>query len=105
VSERLEAGVLAQEVHPAHRSVQGMVHLLILCFPRGPRYREQATAERRPPSLLARPRFHSLRPRFRYLGLTPRSPDLTPLSSEEVHAQFLPIIGHTGQEIIGFYII
>ena len=30
--ERLEVGVLAQEVHPAHRSVQGMVHLPILCF-------------------------------------------------------------------------
>jgi hypothetical protein len=30
--ERLEVGVLAQEVHPAHRSVRGIVHLPILCF-------------------------------------------------------------------------
>ena len=64
VLERLEVGVLAQEVHPAHRSVQGMVHLPILCFSRGSWYREQGTKERRPPPILAASPF-PLRPRFR----------------------------------------
>ena len=55
--ERLEVGVLAQEVHPAHRSVQGMVHLPIWCFSCGSRYRELGTKERRSPSILAAPLF------------------------------------------------
>jgi hypothetical protein len=55
VLERLEVGVLAQVVHPAHRSVQGMVHLPILCFPCFSWHAEQGINERPPPILAASP--------------------------------------------------
>ena len=53
VLERLEVGVLAQEVHPAHRSVQGMVHLPIWCFSRSTWHVKQGVEERPPPILAA----------------------------------------------------
>jgi hypothetical protein len=49
--ESLEVGVLAQEVHPVHRPVQGMVHLPIWCFSRSSWHVEQGIKERPPPPM------------------------------------------------------
>ena len=56
--ERLEVGVLAQEVHPAHRSVQGMVHLPIWCFSCGSRSGAGHQRAARRPILAASPFPH-----------------------------------------------
>jgi hypothetical protein len=51
--ERLEADVLAQEMHPAHRSVQYMGNLPALCFPRCSWHLEEDTKKPRPLTILA----------------------------------------------------
>jgi hypothetical protein len=55
VFERLGVCVLAQAVHPAHRSVQGMVHPPIWCFSCFSCHVEQGIEERPPPILFASP--------------------------------------------------
>jgi hypothetical protein len=55
VLERLEIGVLAQQVHPAHRSVRGMVYLPVWCFSCSSWHVEQGIKGRPPPILAAVP--------------------------------------------------
>src|SRR5262249_22517893 len=86
--ERLEVGVLGEQVHLPHGPVQDVVDLAAGCFPRRTWHGSEDTTSRRPGSLLAAspfrvpscvpvsgPRFgSSLRPRFGSPGgLVPRA--------------------------------